>query len=103
MNTTLIYETTMKSLTDMLRQTVDSFSEAHKAEYDCFQAQPLFSITSPQLSLLKAVSHFSNHQIRNGMAVLCRKICAEFGQTTSDGSSSSDVDFFVILDNAKIK
>lgn len=95
MDTRILYEASIQRMYALFEENVQGMSGAYLALKDDFQAMPLFSITSPELILLKSVSRISNYQIRNEMANLCRKLCETFGLQTFDSDHLSNIDFFV--------
>lgn len=101
MSTKELYQETIDWLKDVLQHTISSFSGAYDATFNYYNSQPLFSITSRELALLKQVDHYSNYQIRNALARLCKLLAVEFGHQVAD-SEEPAVDFYWLSDGEKI-
>ena len=96
-----LYEETINVLLDLLKDTITSFSAAHDTACEYYHSQPLFSITSSKLALLKNISHFSNYQVRNGMADLCCKLYPVDKLEKGTECTIKNVDFIGICDGIK--
>lgn len=101
MDTRALYEEAMQNMYSLLEDTIQNMNNAYSTMNDDFQAGSLFSVTSPQLILLKSVSHFNDYQIRNELASLCQRICETVGFQSYNGTRSSGVDFYVCYDGQK--
>ncbi len=101
MSTKELYQETIDWMKDSLQHTISSFSGAFDAAFNYYNSQPLFSITSRELALLKQVDHYSNYQIRNALARLCKQLAVEFGYQVAD-SAEPAVDFYILSDGEKI-
>lgn len=84
MRTRNLYWEIVDWLRDTLQHTISSFSDAYDAAFNHYDSQPLFSITSRELELLKQVDYYSNYQIRNALARLCKQLSVEFGYQVVD-------------------
>lgn len=102
MSTRELYEETIDWMKDLLQQTISSFSSAYDTVYNHYNSQPLFSITSRELVLLKQIDHYSEYQLRNALAQLCKQLAIEFGHKVADGTEMSKVDFYELCDGKKI-
>lgn len=102
MRTRDLYEETIDYMKDLLQDTISNFAGAYDVAFNHFNSQPLFSITSRELELLKQVDHFSKYQIRNALAQLCKQLSIEFGHEVVDATESADVDFYELCDGEKI-
>lgn len=102
MSTRDMYEETIDCMKDLLQYTVSSFSDAYDVAFNHYNSQPLFSITSRELELLKQVDRYSSYQARNALAQLCKRLAIEFGHQVFDGTESSKVDFYILCDGEKI-
>lgn len=96
-----LYQETVALLKDMLRDTISASCGAYDVAYNYYKSQPLFSITSKELALLKQIDHFHNYQVRNTIALLCRNLATKSGHNIIDGIQSADVDFFEISNGEK--
>lgn len=101
MSTKDLYLETVDWLKDTLQQTISNFSDAYDTAFNYYNSQPLFSITSRELALLKQVDHYSNYQIRNALARLCKQLAVMYGFSVADSTESS-VDFYILSDEEKI-
>lgn len=101
MRTTDLYQETVDWLRDTLQHTISSFSDAYDAAFNHYDSQPLFSITSREVELLKQVDYYSNYQIRNALARLCKQLSVEFGYQVVDSAEPS-VDFYRLSGGEKI-
>lgn len=101
MDNKVLYEETINTLLNLLKKTASNFSAAYETAYGYYNAQPLFSITSPKLALLKKVSYFSNYQIRNEMANLCYRLYTENSSNECINTSVKNVDFIGICKGVK--
>ena len=88
-------------LLDLLKVTISDFFAAHETACEYFNSQPLFSITSSKLALLKNISHSSNYQIRNEIAVLCYKLYPKNNLIKWSGDSLRNVDFIGMHNGVK--
>ena len=102
MSTRELYEETIDWMKDLLQHTIGSISDAYDATYNYYNSQPLFHISSRELVLLKQVDHFCNYQIRDALAMLCKKLAEKYGHQVIDDTSASDVDFYELRDGEKI-
>ena len=102
MDSHTIYEEAVNTMIEMLNDTIRDCTGAYNTVRDYFHQECLFCITSPKLDLLKAISHFSNYQVCNAIATLCKKFLIMFGYTVVDCKRNIDVDFYVLRDDRKI-
>lgn len=96
-----LYQETIDWMMDTLQHTISGFSDAYNAAFNYYNSQPLFSITSRELALLKQVDHYSNYQIRNALAQLCKKLATEFEYQVAD-STEPNVDFYILSGGERI-
>lgn len=96
-----LYEETINVLLDLLKGTITDFSAAHDTACEHYHSQPLFSITSSKLALLKNISHFSNYQVRNEMADLCCKLYPADRLEKDTEFAVKNVDFIGMCDGIK--
>jgi len=101
MNKKCLYEETINVLLDLLKNTITNFSAAHDTASEYYHSQPLFSITSSKLALLKNISHFSNYQVRNEMANLCCKLYPTDKLEKNAECTVKNVDFIGMCDGVK--
>ncbi len=101
MDSRVLYEEAIHSMTEMLKDTIRNFKYAYDTAYNYYHAQPLFYIASPRLNLLKAISHFSNHQARDTLANLGKQLCILFGHRVVERDCKADVDFYILSDEEK--
>ena len=101
MDNKILYEETIDVLLDLLKGTITDFSAAHETACEYYNSQPLFSITSSKLALLKNISYFSNYQIRNEIANLCCKLYPQNSLVKWEGASVGNVDFVGIQNGVK--
>lgn len=102
MDNKVLYEETVGVLLSLLRETIDEFTKAYDVTYGYYDSHPLFSITSPKLKLMKAISHFSNYQVRNEIAKLCKKI-HHIDESESDLKSPiKNIDFYRTIEDKKV-
>lgn len=101
MNSRVLYETAINSMTEMLDDTIRGFKCAHKVMHNYYRSQPLFCIVSPELDLLKKVSYSSNYQARNTLAELGKNLCILFEHCVAERDCKSDVDFYELSDEGK--
>lgn len=101
MDKKILYEETINVLLDLLKDTITSFSAAHDTACGYYHSQPLFSITSSKLALLKNISHFSNYQVRNEIAALCCELYPEDNLEKCAEGTVKNVDFIGMRDGVK--
>lgn len=104
MNTRELYKETVDGLKELLQQTINNFSSAYDTAYNYYNSQPLFSVTSTsrEQELLKQVDLYSEYQLRNALAQLCKQLAKEFGHKVADCTEASKVDFYEMRDGMKI-
>lgn len=101
MNSRVLYEEAINSMTEMLDATIRNSKCAYDTAYSYYNAQPLFYIASPKLDLLKKISDFSNDKARNTIAKLGEQICILFGHHISERDCKADVDFYDLSNGEK--
>jgi hypothetical protein len=93
-----LFEQTTKNLIDLLKDTIKNFTESYNTAHGHYQVQPLFTIISPKLELLKSISKFCNYQVRNEMVSLCKELC----NAIADSKPIKSIDFYEFRDKKKI-
>lgn len=102
MENRMLFEQTTKILLDSLNETIKNFTKAYDVAYDDYQVEPLFSITSSKLELLKSISHFCNYQVRNEIALMCKKLHKNNRNSLFETTPIKNIDFIEICDRKKI-
>lgn len=101
MDSRVLYEEAISSMTEMLDETISDMKCAYDTARDEYHSQPLFYIASPKLSSLNTISHFSNYQTRNTLAKLGKQLCIMFGHRVVECDCKADVDFYDLSDGKK--
>lgn len=102
MSTQDLYEETIDWMKDLLQHTISSFASAYDVTINHYNSQPLFSVTSRELELLKQIDHYSHYQVRNALAKLCKQLAVKFGHQVEDSAQSPAVDFYELCNGEKI-
>ena len=101
MNSRVLYEEAINSMTEALDETVRVFKCAHDTADSYFHSHPLFYIVSPKLDLLETISDFNKRQARNILAELCKQLYILFGHRVAERDCESNVDFYDLSDGEK--
>ena len=96
-----LYESTFKTLTTQLSETINGLSLSHNVVCKDLAITPLFSVAD-KLDLLLAVSRFSNYQVRNACYQMCFDLCVRYGYDAIETPGIINVDFCIIDSGKKI-
>ncbi len=92
-----IYEEAYAELIELLKDTVDKWSEAYSAN----TMKVLFSVSNKNFDLMRSVAYFSNHQVLQICKRLCIELCENRNIKTVDIPAFKEVDFVIEIDNKK--
>lgn len=101
MDNRFLYEETVCILLSELDKTINDLTQSYDILVNDYTSQPLFSITSPKLALLKVVSDFNNYCVRNEMAHLCEKI-HRIDSSTDSKHNFKNIDFYRTVNGKEI-
>ncbi len=93
-----IYEEAYAELIELLKDTVDKWSEAYSAN----TMKVLFSVANEKYDLMRSVARFSNHQVIQICIRLCIELCENRNIKIVDTPDFKEVDFVIEIDNKKM-
>ncbi len=92
-----IYEEAYAELIELLKDTVDKWSEAYSAN----TMKVLFSVANEKFDLMRSVARFSNHQVIKICIRLCVELCEIRNIKIMDTPDFKEVHFVIEIDNKK--